>query len=125
MIYLDTHVVLWLYARRGEGLSTHARRLIEDEPEIAISPMVLLELDYLYEIGRTTLGSAPVYDYLYQHIGILVCKKPFTDIIRMASKQSWTRDPFDRIITAQAAIDRNNLITKDKTIRKNYKKAVW
>ena len=125
MIYLDTHVVLWLYARKGEGLSPRARRLIEDEPEIAISPMVLLELDYLYEIGRTTLGSTPVYDYLYQHIEIRVCEKSFTDIIRMASKQSWTRDPFDRIITAQAAIDRNNLITKDKTIRKNYKKAVW
>lgn len=125
MIYLDTHVVLWLYARKGEGLSARARRLIEDEPEIAISPMVLLELDYLYEIGRTTLSSAPVYDYLYQHIEIQVCKKSFTDIIRMASKQTWTRDPFDRIITAQAAIDRNNLITKDKTIRKNYKKAVW
>ena len=125
MIYLDTHVVLWLYARKGEGLSTRARRLIEDEPEIAISPMVLLELDYLHEIGRTTLGSTPVYDYLYQHIEIRVCKKSFTDIIRMASKQSWTRDPFDRIITAQAAIDQNSLITKDKTIRKNYKKAVW
>ena len=125
MIYLDTHVVLWLYARKGEGLSPRARRLIEDEPEIAISPMVLLELDYLYEIGRTTLGSTPVYDYLYQHIEIRVCKKSFTDIIRMASKQSWTRDPFDRIITAQAAIDQNSLITKDKTIRKNYKKAVW
>jgi len=40
MIYLDTHVVIWLYARKGEGLSTRARRLIEDEPEIAISPMV-------------------------------------------------------------------------------------
>jgi len=64
MIYLDTHVVIWLYARKGEGLSTRARRLIEDEPEIAISPMVLLELDYLHEIGRTTLGSTPVYDYL-------------------------------------------------------------
>jgi len=37
MIYLDTHVVLWLYARKGEGLSAHARRLIEDEPEITAS----------------------------------------------------------------------------------------
>ena len=25
MIYLDTHVVLWLYARKGEGLSPRAR----------------------------------------------------------------------------------------------------
>ena len=44
MIYLDTHVVLWLYLRRGQGLSDRARRLLEYEPEILISPMVLLEV---------------------------------------------------------------------------------
>ena len=70
MIYLDTHVVLWLYLRRGEGLSERARRLIEYEPEILISPIVLLEVDYLHEIGRTTLGSAPVFKYLNEQIGL-------------------------------------------------------
>ena len=40
MIYLDTHVVLWLYLRKGEGLSESARWLIEYEPEILISPIV-------------------------------------------------------------------------------------
>ncbi len=43
MIYLDTHVVLWLYLRKGEGLSGRARQLIEYEPVILISPMILLE----------------------------------------------------------------------------------
>ena len=32
---------------------------------------------------------------------------------------------FDRIITAQSAIDRNSLITKDKTIQDHYEHAVW
>lgn len=53
MIYLNTHVVLWLYLRKGEGLSVRARQLIEYEPVILISPIILLELDYLHEIGRT------------------------------------------------------------------------
>ena len=44
MIYLDTHVILWLFARKGEGLSVHAMNLIENDTEIVISPMVLLEL---------------------------------------------------------------------------------
>jgi PIN domain nuclease of toxin-antitoxin system len=125
MIYLDTHVVLWLYLRRGEGLSERARHSVEYEPEIFISPMVLLELDYLHEIERTTLGSAPVFDYLHQQIDLQVCKKSFTDVVRSASQLSWTRDPFDRIITAQSAIDRNKLITKDKIIRDHYEHAVW
>ena len=125
MIYLDTHVVIWLYLRKGEGLSGRAQQLIEYEPAILISPIILLELDYLHEIGRTTLGSAHVFNYLHQRIDLQVCQKYFIDVVREASQLSWTRDPFDRIITAQAAIDRNTLITKDKTIQDHYQYAVW
>ena len=125
MIYLNTHVVLWLYLRKGEGLSVRARQLIEYEPVILISPIILLELDYLHEIGRTTLGSAHVFNYLYQRIDLKLCQKSFIDVVREASQLSWTRDPFDRIITAQSAIDQNTLITKDKIIQKNYEHAVW
>jgi len=88
MIYLDTHVILWLFARKGEGLSVHAMNLIENDTEIVISPMVLLELEYLHEIGRTTLGSKPVYDYLHERIGLQLCKHAFTDVIQIAAKQS-------------------------------------
>ena len=125
MIYLDTHVVLWLYLRKGEGLSGRARQLIEYEPVILISPIILLELDYLHEIGRTTLDSAHVFNYLQQRIGLQLCQKSFIDVVREASQLSWTRDPFDRIITAQSAIDRKTLITKDKTIQDHYEYAVW
>ena len=125
MIYLDTHVVLWLYLRKGEGISERARQWIEYEPEILISPMALLELDYLHEIGRTTLGSELVFNYLHQRIDLQVCQKSFTDVIRTASQLSWTRDPFDRVITAQAATDGSSLITKDELILHHYENAVW
>lgn len=125
MIYLDTHVILWLYLRKGEGLSGRAQQLIEYEPIILISPIILLELDYLHEIGRTTLGLAHVFNYLHQRIDLQVCQKSFIDVVRKASQLSWTRDPFDRIITAQSAIDRNTLITKDKVIQEHYEYAVW
>jgi PIN domain nuclease of toxin-antitoxin system len=125
MIYLDTHVILWLFARKGEGLSVRAMKLIESDPEITISPMVLLELEYLHEVGRTTLGSKPVYDYLHERIALQLCKHSFPDVIQMAAKHSWTRDPFDRIITAQAAIGSNPLVTKDNGIRQHYNYAVW
>ena len=125
MIYLDTHVILWLYLRKGEGLSDRAQQLIEYEDVIVISPMILLELDYLHEIGRTTLGSSQVFDYLRQQLGLQICQKAFMDVVRKASQLSWTRDPFDRIITAQSAIDQNTLITKDKIIQENYEYAVW
>ena len=125
MIYLDTHVVLWLYALKGAGLSRRACQLIEESATVLISPMVLLELVYLHEIDRLKVESDQIYRYLQQKINLKVCTKPFFDVIQLALKQSWTRDPFDRIITAQAAIDHNILITKDMTMRQHYSRATW
>jgi PIN domain nuclease of toxin-antitoxin system len=125
MIYLDTHVVIWLFKDRGKGLSTDARQLIETTDVIFISPMVLLELDFLKEIQRITLGSRPVYDYLHDRLGLSICEKPFSAVVQKAAEQSWTRDPFDRLITSQAALDQNILITKDENIRKYYPHATW
>jgi len=123
--YLDTHVVLWLFARAGEGLSPAARRSIEDAVELRISPMVLLELDLLCEIGRTRVGAATIHPYLQERIGLIVCDRRFAEVAIRAGKLSWTRDPFDRIITAQADLNVAPLVTKDRGIRSHYPMAVW
>jgi predicted nucleic acid-binding protein len=49
MIYLDTHVIVRLYATAAKGLSDNIIQLIEKEQDIRISPMARLELEYLYE----------------------------------------------------------------------------
>jgi PIN domain nuclease of toxin-antitoxin system len=36
----------------------------------------------------------------------------------------WTRDPFDRIIAAQAAVDATPLLTRDRIILSNYPHAI-
>ena len=51
MIHLDTHVVVWLYQGDVKKLSQRAQQLIEDN-DICISPMVMLEIEYLFEIKR-------------------------------------------------------------------------
>jgi PIN domain nuclease of toxin-antitoxin system len=43
----------------------------------------------------------------------------------MALGQSWTRDPFDRIIVSQAALRNAPLVTRDQVIRDHYSQAVW
>jgi PIN domain nuclease of toxin-antitoxin system len=40
-------------------------------------------------------------------------------------KQSWTRDPFDRLIVGQASANGAVLVTKDAGIRQNYKQSIW
>jgi PIN domain nuclease of toxin-antitoxin system len=45
-----------------------------------------------------------------------MCDKSLNTIVSGALDLSWTRDPFDRIIVANAAINHNILVTKDQNI---------
>ncbi len=122
MIYLDTHVVVWLYAGEIERLSEQAKDLINNN-EVIISPIVRLELQYLFEIQRITDEAKLIVSDLSDRIGLKICDKRFNTIISSALNYSWTRDPFDRIIVANADVNHNILITKDQNILNNYKKA--
>ncbi len=122
--YLDTHAAAWLYAGRGELFPEATRRVI-GEHALLISPAVFLELEYLFEIGRTERPGAEVVADLGEQIGIRLCDLPFAAVVRSAAKQSWTRDPFDRLIVGHAAARGALLITKDQTIQEHYGRSVW
>lgn len=124
MIYLDTHVVVWLYAGLTAKLSDLARLLI-NQHELYISPIVRLELQYLYEIGRVNENSDMIQANLFNQIGLRVCEKDFNLIIGQALGISWTRDPFDRLIVGNALVNGNILLTKDQNILANYNNAQW
>jgi PIN domain nuclease of toxin-antitoxin system len=124
LIYLDTHVLIWLAGGEGESLSPAARRAIEGE-ELLVSPAAVLELEFLHEIGRlrpTALGLVAV---LTGMAGVRICELPFQAVIEKALRETWGRDPFDRIIVGQAKARSAALVTKDERIRRHYEKAVW
>jgi len=54
-----------------------------------------------------------------------MCDLSFEDVARAALRESWTGDPFDRMIVAQARLREAALITKDRSIREHYSRAVW
>jgi len=122
--YLDTHVTLWLYAGETARISKRAANLINGEALLA-SPIVLLELQYLREIGRLTATPRAVAAELKRRVGLEVQSRPLDEIVEQARDLDWTRDVFDRLIVAQAALDAAALVTTDRTIRKHYPKAVW
>jgi PIN domain nuclease of toxin-antitoxin system len=124
LIYLDTHIVIWFYAGLTEKFSAPVRRLI-NENDLYISPIVRLELQYLYEIQRITEDAETMVDDLSQRIGLQICGKPFDEVVIRALTCSWTRDPFDRLIVAHAGYHDNLLLSKDQTILDNYSHARW
>jgi|SRR6185312_2389977 len=124
MIYLDTHAVAWLYQGLTRRFSGTARRSIERET-LAISPMVELELSLLHEIGRIRPSPQTMIQVLEENFGLQVCRLPFPQVIRAAGEERWTRDPFDRIIVAQAKTNGAGLVTSDERILRNYNRAIW
>jgi PIN domain nuclease of toxin-antitoxin system len=123
--YLDTQLVVWLCQNRLDRLTRKAIQAVE-KSDLLISPMVLLELEYLHEIKRITRPPQVLLNQLETQIGVRVCAHPFPAIIQTAIFETWTRDPFDRVIVAHAKSNGYApLITSDARIQENYAKAVW
>ena len=124
-IYLDTHVIVWLYVDERNKLSNSAQSIISQNYDLICSPLVKLELQYLYEIGRITDSPNLILTDLTDRIGLRLCDKSFIEIINCALSITWTRDVFDRLIVANAMVNENILLSKDHKILENYTHAKW
>lgn len=124
LIYLDTHVVTWMFAGRLDLFPAEIRKLL-DECELLISPAVKLELQYLFEVRRTAEPAKVVLESLGREVGLKVCDLPFSDVAEIALSLDWTRDPFDRLLVSQAELRGTSLITKDRLIRDHFSRAIW
>ena len=100
------------------------RELLESEDAFA-SPIVELELTYLYEVGRVSESADIPLAALRRSIGLQVADVALAELVRAAAGLSWTRDPFDRLIAAHAIVADAPLVTADKTIRANLPLATW
>jgi len=124
LIYLDTHAIVWLYIDEFKKFPTDTLKLIENNP-VRISPMVLLELGYLHEIGRLQNSGKTIIEALKQTLELRICDLDHIKVIESALELIWTRDPFDRIIVAQAAVNQSTLVTKDTLIHHHYQHSYW
>jgi len=123
--YLDTNVVVWLAQGDLGRISSKAQSLVE-RADLLVSPIVLVELEYLYEVGRIRLGARDLLRKLGHEIGLRVCELPFPSVADAVLDEKWTRDPFDRTIVAHAKTNGlAALVTADEEIRRNYSRAVW
>lgn len=123
MIHLDTHVVVWLYGGQADRLPAGVRARLSTERTL-ISPMVLLELRYLHEVGRIKDPAAVLSD-VHRGRGLALDATPFADVVATADRFSFTRDAFDRLIAAQAVAAGADLVTKDRRLREHLPQAVW
>ncbi len=123
MIFLDTHVVVWLFAE-ADRIPASVRKRI-DEAELFVSPIVRLELSMLAEIGRVTLPAEAFLSALHRDLDLQVEESGWLRCAEIADHLSWTRDPFDRLIVSHAIAFAAPLCTRDRHLRDRYREAFW
>jgi PIN domain nuclease of toxin-antitoxin system len=123
--YLDTNVVAWLAQGAIARISRKAQSILE-QADLVISPMVLIELEYLYELNRIKLPARDIRLKIEHEIGVRVCDLSFLSVASAGLDEKWTRDPFDRMIVAQAkANGLAMLVSADEEIRNHYPRTAW
>ena len=125
MTYLDTHAAVWLRFGDRTAFDERSQRALDADDEILLSPIVLLELQILFEKKKVDQPPAAIARDLAAFAGVRVCNFSFALIVETAIHETWTRDPFDRMITAHARARKATLVTHDQLIRENYTLAVW
>lgn len=124
MLFLDTHCLVWLYAKELRHFSKSGLSRLEEE-SLFISPMASLELEYLFETARIKVPSIEITTYLADRLGLQIDPVSFLPIAERSLEMNWTRDPFDRLITAQAEFHDADLLSKDRSILEHYARAIW
>ena len=107
MILLDTNALVWL-----DQNHRRARPLLKQTSPLAVSPATLLELHFLVEAGRIRLRSGTVRALLDDERW-RIDEPPSLDWFARAAEESWTRDPFDRLVVGHARLRRWPLATGD------------
>lgn len=124
VIRLDTHAVVWLYTGELERFSPEGRATLATD-RLVISPIVQLELTYLHEIERLKVGGADIVGDLGSRIGLTISDQPLLSVVHAAAGLTWTHDPFDRLIVADALASSCSLLTKDEAIRQHVATSRW
>jgi len=124
--YLDTQVAVRL-AHGDLTLISQAALDVIARTDLLISPMVLLELEYLFELKKEArLSVDDVQRKLEFELDVRVCEFNFRSIVKVAAGEKWTRDPFDRLIVAHArANGLSTLLSADRLILQHYPRSVW
>lgn len=123
-VYLDTHTLIWLENGELHKFKADSLSYLANCP-LKISPMVKLELQYLYECKRLAQNAEAIIQSVMNKIDFTICPKNWLDIVNQAIYCDFTRDVFDRFIVAHAMLDNSILISKDERLTRHYANCVW
>ncbi|MBK6978992.1 MAG: type II toxin-antitoxin system VapC family toxin [Cytophagaceae bacterium] len=125
-ILLDTHALIW-FLNGDKFLSNEAKKAIEDSSNIKIVSIASIwEIAIKISLGKFQFKEGlKSFMKLIDENGFEILPITFKHALEVSKLEFIHRDPFDRLLIAQAKSDDLILITKDETIRKYQVKSIW
>jgi PIN domain nuclease of toxin-antitoxin system len=112
-LLLDTHVLIWW--DEGRRLSSDSRRAISEADVVLVSAASAWEIAIKIGLGR--LRPSRTVEQATQESGFLELPVTFRHAELVASLPAHHRDPFDRLLVAQAQVEGLTLVTRDPVFR--------
>jgi PIN domain nuclease of toxin-antitoxin system len=108
-LLLDTHVLIWW--DEGRRLAAEARHAIADADSVYVSAASAWEVAIKTGLGR--LRPIRTVEQAVDESGFLELPVTFRHAERVGKLPPHHRDPFDRLLIAQADVEDLTLVTRD------------
>jgi len=126
-ILLDTHCWLWMLAR-SQRLSPQTRALLEDpENQLLLSAASSWEIAIKYALGKLPLPLPPT-EYVLTRIetsGVSPLPVQHSHALLAGSLPRHHGDPFDRLLIAQAQLEKVPILTADRQFEAYEVELLW
>lgn len=126
-LLLDTHALLWWWGE-PELLSERARAVIaERDHEVWVSAATAWELAIKVHLGKLPDARLAVDHYAewLGDEGMLPLDIRASHALKAGSLSGAHRDPFDRMLAAQAMIEQLEVVTRDPSIAALGARTIW
>lgn len=126
-VLLDTHTLLW-FVEDSPNLPMTTRDLIANETtQRVVSIISLWEIAIKHSLGRLAL-SLPLEEFIATHIPadkVTLLPVTISHILAFAKLPWHHKDPFDRILVAQASNENIPIISIDKALDAYPVQRIW
>jgi PIN domain nuclease of toxin-antitoxin system len=124
---LDTCVALWFFEGSARIPGPVREALTDPSEDLLFSDVSLLEVVIKHRLGKLRLGAPPSRILLPLARKHMMEVLPLTSaaILRLEKLADLHRDPFDRLLIAQALEERLTLVTPDPLIRRYRVPTFW
>jgi len=125
-LLIDTQAILW-FQSSDDRLSNNAKNLILDNKNVCfVSIASLWEIAIKINLNKLNIGMdfRELQDYL-SNFDFKILDLKFTHLVNLATLNNYHKDPFDRILIAQAISEGLTIVSIDSYFKSYSVNILW